>query len=60
MNHFSMTQRNKPPAPPKKSRPSDAAFNIWLTRGLHEMYDEIASEPIPEDLLKLIEEDQKK
>ena len=45
---------------PGKLRKSDAAFDVWLQRGLHEIYDKIASEPVPEDLLKLIEEDRKR
>ena len=36
------------------------AFDIWLNRGLHQIYDDVANEPIPEDLLKLIEDDKSK
>ncbi len=36
----------------------DAAFDHWLERGLHAMYDNIANEPIPEELLRLIEQDR--
>ncbi len=62
MNNFSMTQRKSPPPnrPSKQSRPSDSAFDIWLNRGLHKMFDDVANEPIPEELLKLIEEDRNK
>ena len=60
MNISTMTQRKKPPSPAPKSRPTDAAFDIWLNRGLHQMFDDIASEPIPDELLKLIEEDKQK
>lgn len=35
-------------------------FDIWLNRGLHRIYDDVASEPIPDALLKLIEDDRKK
>ncbi|MBC9178376.1 hypothetical protein EBE87_04740 [Pseudoroseomonas wenyumeiae] len=38
----------------------DAAFDLWLQRGLHAMYDDIAREPIPEELLRLIEQDRTK
>jgi hypothetical protein len=38
---------------------SDAAFDIWLQQGLHKMYDDIAGEPLPEEWLKLIEQDRK-
>ncbi len=37
-------------------RPVDAAFNLWLERGLHQLYDHVALEPLPEELLKLIQE----
>lgn len=40
--------------------PPPDAFYLWLNRGLHELYDNIAQEPVPEELLKLIEEDRSK
>ena len=40
----------------KKSEP----FDLWLKRGLHQIYDDVAKEPIPEELLKLIEENREK
>ncbi|MBS7810372.1 NepR family anti-sigma factor [Roseococcus pinisoli] len=43
----------------RKAAP-DVAFELWLERGLHKMYDDIASEPIPAALLELIERDRKK
>lgn len=48
------------PAPRKKSsdRDGDKAFDIWLQRGLHQLYDTVAKEPIPEELLRLIEQDR--
>jgi hypothetical protein len=57
-----MPKANDPPRPPppKKPRKTEAAFDMWLQRGLHEIYDNVAREPIPEELLKLIEEDRKK
>lgn len=62
MNHFSMTQpKSKTPRPPsKQSRPADAAFDVWLHRGLHQLFDDVAREPIPDELLKLIRDDQDK
>jgi hypothetical protein len=36
----------------------DGAFDLWLRRGLHQLYDTVAQEPIPEELLRLIEEDR--
>ena len=42
------------------SRKADIAFETWLHRGLHEIYDKVSREPIPDELLRLIEEDRKK
>jgi hypothetical protein len=36
---------------------TERPFDMWLQKQLHAMYDEIASEPLPEDLLNLIERD---
>jgi len=33
------------------------AFDIWLQQGLHKLYDSVAKEPVPDELLKLIEQD---
>ncbi len=61
--------RRKEPAPedpPEKGsvrsgpRKPPRAFDIWLDRGLHTMYDSVAREPVPEELLRLIEENRKK
>ena len=62
MKHFRMTgpKDQRPPASPEKPREPEDAFDLWLQRGLHELYDKIASEPVPEELLRLIEEDQQK
>jgi len=37
--------------------PADRPFDMWLHKQLHAMYDEIASEPLPRDLLGLIDTD---
>ena len=50
--------KDPPPQKPGKSRKTEAAFDLWLQKGLHKIYDEVANEPIPEELLKLIEEDR--
>ncbi len=39
---------------------SERPFDRWLQKQLHAMYDEVASEPLPDDLLKLIEQDASK
>lgn len=46
-------------APPRKGRQArDQAFDVWLKRGLHQLFDDVVNEPVPEELLKLIEEDR--
>ena len=54
----------RPDAAPRRPRNGrmepDAAFDLWLERSLKAMYDQVADEPIPDDLLKLIEEDRKR
>ena len=34
---------------------SDATFNQWLTHHLRRLYDPVASEPIPADLIRAVE-----
>lgn len=36
------------------------AFDTWLEDKLHNMFDSVASEPLPQDLLKLLDELDKK
>ena len=48
------------PAREKMTPPSARPFDMWLQKQLHAMYDEIASEPLPDDLLDLIERDATK
>lgn len=40
-----------------RSSATERPFDMWLQKQLHAMYDEIASEPLPDDLLNLIERD---
>jgi hypothetical protein len=37
--------------------PKDRPFDMWLQKQLHAMYDEITAEPLPDDLINLIEND---
>lgn len=39
---------------------ADAAFDLWLQRGLHKLFDDVAREPLPDELLRLIEDDREK
>ena len=42
----------------QRAKPSaERPFDMWLQKQLHAMYDEIASEPLPNDLLNLIDHD---
>ena len=36
---------------------ADRPFDMWLHKQLHAMYDEIAGEPLPDDLLDIIDSD---
>ena len=33
-------------------------FELWLRQSLHEVFDSALEEPVPEDVLRLIEEDR--
>jgi len=60
MKHSTMPPRKPkpPPAPQRKAGESGSAFDLWLKRGLHELFDDVAREPIPEELMRLIEQDR--
>ena len=64
VSRFELTTMAKPKGPAlsttKKARTSGSAFDVWLQRGLHEIYDKVANEPIPDDLLKMIDDDRKR
>lgn len=63
MKHFKMTDdRKEKPAESaaKQSRPTDSAFDLWLNRGLHELFDDVMKEPVPPELLKIVQDDKKK
>ena len=54
------TDEPKPPVagdvtPVRGAKPQTDAFDLWLQRGLHELFDGIANEPVPDALLKIIE-----
>ena len=65
MNIVSMSTRKEKPGSAGTARPvgqssrkQGEAFDLWLQRGLHQMFDDVANEPVPEDILRLIEEDR--
>lgn len=41
----------------KVKAPAERPFDLWLQKQLHAMYDEITAEPLPDDLIHLIERD---
>jgi hypothetical protein len=47
---------DRKPKPRAKDVP-ERPFDRWLQKQLHAMYDEIASEPLPRDLLSIIDTD---
>lgn len=54
-------ERVDPPAREKNMKaPAERPFDMWLHKQLHAMYDEIAAEPLPDDLINLIENDASK
>ena len=59
-----MPRKPGPPEDNEKKRAKAAkkttAFDIWLDRGLHQLYDGVTQEPVPPELLRLIEEDLSK
>jgi len=44
-------------ARPRAKVSTERPFDMWLQKQLHAMYDEIAGEPLPSDLLGLIDSD---
>ena len=48
------------PSEPKPSSSTETAFDVWLNRGLHQLFDDVANEPIPDELMKLILNDKNK
>ncbi len=60
MKQFRMTDRKEPPKrkPSPKSSPSDSAFDKWLNRGLHELFDDVMKEAVPPEMLKLLKPDK--
>ena len=38
----------------------ETAFDVWLERGLHDLYDQFAEEPVPDSLKAIIDAHRKK
>ncbi|HJQ56001.1 MAG TPA: NepR family anti-sigma factor [Vineibacter sp.] len=41
--------------PPQAAAPESRPFDSWLNRQLHALYDDITREPLPDDLVALID-----
>ena len=60
-----MASDDKPRSVPRRAadaarsaaKPAERPFDMWLHKQLHAMYDEIASEPLPNELVNLIDRD---
>lgn len=52
-----LEQPERPKLKAASKPPKERPFDMWLQKQLHAMYDEIASEPLPSDLLNMIETD---
>ena len=45
---------------PSRSRSPESAFDMWLQRELQKMFSDVAQEPIPDELMRLIDQDKLK
>lgn len=62
MKNFRMTKPKGKAGekPVDQSRATDNAFDNWLNRGLHQIFDDVMNEPIPPELLKILQTDKRK
>ena len=60
VSDMTLPSDRKPPIPSLKAGKGEKAFDTWLKQGLHKLFDDIANEPIPDALRKMIEEDRNK
>lgn len=48
------------PIAARPANPGDAAFDRWLRRELTRLYDDALSEPVPDELLRLLRDNEPK
>lgn len=60
MKHEPMTQKPIEAVSKRPPKGKSDAFDLWLQRGLHKLFDDVAREPIPDELLRLIDDDREK
>ncbi len=56
---MSEKSKSKPDATAASLRPQakfNPAFDSWLETKLHKIFDSVASEPLPQDLVKLLDD----
>jgi len=53
-----MSDESVPPAKPASAGPASDAFDLWLQRGLLQLHRSVIEEPLPPELLQIIEDDR--
>lgn len=53
-----MSDESVPPAKPASAGPATDAFDLWLRQGLSRLHGSIMEEPLPPELLQIIEDDR--
>lgn len=53
-------QQEKTKRPQTKGARSSTAFDLWLQRELQDMFSDVSNEPLPDELLRLIDESKAK
>ncbi|MBX6744270.1 MAG: hypothetical protein IRY87_19730 [Acetobacteraceae bacterium] len=53
-----MSDESVPPAKPASAGPASDAFDLWLQRGLLQLHGSVIEEPLPPELLQIIEDDR--
>lgn len=51
---------NEQARPRTKAGRSSTAFDLWLQRGLQDMFADVSREPVPDELMRLIDESKAK
>jgi hypothetical protein len=46
----------RPPRPGRDRPRLPRAFDLWLQRRLHDIYDSVVAEPLPDELLRMIDD----
>lgn len=52
----SNVRKRKPAAKERRSNEQDSEFDAWLDVQLKSLYSSVLNEPIPEDMLKLLQQ----